>query len=227
MQKDAAVLDAAARFERVEWLYDGLKGKIIPWTKANGGTSDDPSVQAFVVDLDGKVVERATDADAHQPKAFVRWLTKHADAWEKAHPKTKVAFVPAEIVAEGEGAERTVKCAALDDARAAGTPVAVYVGRGPRTDDDAKAKAEAAASRAFEKGTLNSDDAAKAASGWTLLRLDRGDKDQAALAKSLGVEEAPALLLFAPGAEKPQALPRDATGASLAFQMKKTATAPK
>ncbi len=32
-----------SRFESVEWFYDGLNGKIIPWTKENGGTSDDPS----------------------------------------------------------------------------------------------------------------------------------------------------------------------------------------
>ena len=44
-----------SRFEPVEWLYDGLKGKIIPWTKEHGGKSDDPSIQAFVVGMDGKV----------------------------------------------------------------------------------------------------------------------------------------------------------------------------
>jgi len=211
----------AARFERVEWLYDGLNGKIIPWTKANGGTSDDPSVLVFAVGPGGKVLEKAPDREAHQAKAFVEWLKRQADAWERAHPRTKVHFGPAEVAVTGEGADRKASCAVLDEARARGAPVAIYVGRGAREGDDAKAKAEAAACLRFEKEVLSSGEAAKAAAGWTLLRLDRGDPDQAGQARSLGAGEGPAVLLFAGERNEAQILDRKATGGGLAILLKK------
>ena len=214
---------AAARFERVEWIYDGLNGKIIPWTKANGGTSDDPSALVFAAGQDGRVLEKCPDATAHQPKAFVEWLGKQAAAWERAHPRTKVPFRDAELAAEGEGAARKVSCPALDEARGRKAPAALYVGREEPAGADAKGRAEAAAARKFEKEALGSGEAAKAAEGWTLLRVDRGDPDGAALARALGVEQAPAVLLFLPGEEKPVVLGRDATGGALALQMKKAA----
>ena len=216
-----------SRFETVEWLYDGLNGKIIPWTKQNGGTSDDPSVLTFAVGHDGKVIEKCADAEAHQPKAFAAWLRARADAWEKIHPRTKVPFEPAVLAVSGEGAARTVSCAAMDEAKAAKRPVALYIGREERSGDEAKAKAEIAACRKFEKEALGADEPAKAAAGWLLLRLDRADADQALLAKSLGVETAPAVVLLAPGAEKPVVLDRQATGGSLAYQLKKLAPAGK
>ncbi|MHC4821939.1 MAG: hypothetical protein ACYTDX_09500, partial [Planctomycetota bacterium] len=58
MQKDETVLAQVKRYEPVEWWYDGLKGKIIPWTLENGGKSHDPSILAFVVDFEGKVVSK-------------------------------------------------------------------------------------------------------------------------------------------------------------------------
>ena len=82
-----------ARFEPVHWLYDGLGGKVIRWTKEHGGTSEDPAAQAFVLTAQGKVVARAeNNATLYAPKAFARWLKEQADRYEREHPRTKVAL---------------------------------------------------------------------------------------------------------------------------------------
>jgi len=140
-----------SRFETVEWLYDGLNGKIIPWTREHGGTSDDPSVLVFLVGPDGKVVEKAPDREADQAKAFAKWLESRADEWERSHPRTKVPFVWTAVTASGSGADRRVACAELDQAHAKGDPVAVYVGLEKREGDDATGKTEAAAASTLER----------------------------------------------------------------------------
>ena len=215
----------ATRFEAVEQLYDGLNGKIIGWTKENGGTSDDPSVQVFVVGADGKVIERAPDADAHQPKQLVKWLTKHADAWEKAHPKTKVPFVATTVRVTGSGETRRVVCDELDAARNAGKPVAIYLGREPRDGDKGDAKAEATAARKFEKQVLGSEEAAKAGAGWTLLKLDRSDPDHALLVATLGLATpsiiAPSIVLYLPEVSEPALLDRMTSSGTLTKWFKK------
>lgn len=221
MRPHEKVQKLLSRVEPVEWLYDGLNGKIIPWTKEHGGTSDDPSVQAFLVGWDGEVIARCPDAQAHGATGFAEWLADQLRAFEKSHPRTAVPFVPADVEApEGEPA----RCAALAEARAAKKPVLVYVGRDGREDDDRMAKAQTKRARSFEKATLGSKKAAAAAEGWVLLRLDLGDAAQARLAAQLGVKEAPALLALLPGAEGPQDLRLPAAG-SLAYFLQKNAAA--
>jgi len=225
--KDGDVLKQLPRFEQVEWNYDGLKGKVIPWTRKNGGTSDDPAVQVFVVPPDTGDVTRAPRETAYAPSQFAKWLKEQADAFEKTHPRAKVPFAPAEVTAQGDGADRRWTCAALDEARAAGRPVLVYVSRSDRADADKPAKLQAAASHKLEKGALDHGDAAKALEGWTLLRLDLSNPDHEAYAKTLGAEKAPALLAIVPGEEKPQSLDTSLTGDALAFRIRKIAPAPK
>lgn len=221
--RDADVLKQLPRFEQVEWHYDGLGGKVIPWTRQHGGTSEDPAVQVFVVAPDSGDVTRAARETAYAPSQFAKWLKEQADAYEKAHPVTKIAFAPAEITVQGEGDERKATCAALDEARAANRPVLLYVSRSDRADADKPAKAQAAASRKLEKAALDSGDAAKALEGWTLLRLDLADADHAAFAKALGADKAPALLAIVPGEEKPQTLDTSLAGDALAFRIRKLA----
>jgi hypothetical protein len=211
------------RFERVEWLYDGLNGKVIPWTKEHGGTSDDPSIQVFVVADGGKKVTRAPRDSAYAPGTFAKWLKDEADAFERAHPATRIPFVAAEVAKTQGGTTTTWSCAAIDDARGAKVPVFLYVGRGDSDAADKAAKGEAAASRKLEKGVLDSEVAAKAADGWALVKLDVADPDHFGYAKSLGVEKAPALLLIVPGEEKPQVLDPSIAADSLAFKLKKLA----
>ena len=83
------------------------------------------------------------------------------------------------------------------------------------------------AARKLEKSALDSKKAAAAAEGWVLLRFDLGDESHARLAAGFGVEKAPALVLFAPGAEAGAEagvlLKRGITGASLAYLLKKHA----
>ena len=209
------------RFEQVEWLYDGLAGKVIAWTREHGGTSEDPSVQAFVVVPSGGQVTRAPRESAYAPGEFAKWLKAQADTFERTHPATRMAFVTAEVTTETSGTTKSWSCAAIDDAKANAKPVILYVGRGERAEADKAAKAQAAASRKLEKGVLDSETAAKAADGWVLLKLDVADPDHLAYAKTLGVEKAPALLLLVPGAEKPQALDLAITGDALAYKLKK------
>ena len=218
MNGDAGVQKALDRFETVEWLYDGLGGKVIKWTKQNGNDHDDPSILVWVADADGAVIEKCEAA--YQPAGFRKWLEEQADAYERAHPTTRVPFVPAAVTVKGEGDAREASCAELDDARAEGRPVLVYVGRSAKPDDDRAAKAVVKASQKLEKGALDAKSAAEAAEGVVLLRLDVADEGHALLATGLGVTDVPALLLFVPGADAPESLGDRITGAALAKKLK-------
>lgn len=230
VQQDARFLAAARRFELVEWQYDGLNGKVIPWTLENGGKSRDPSAQLFVVSPGGKVVARCATEKTFVASQAAEWLTEQATAWEREHPRTAIPFRSAQVAVSGDAAV----CAAVDEARAAGRPVLVYVAREgvsetreeKTTKEQRARRAEAAACRDLERSALDSKLAAEAAEGVALVRLDLGDEAHAKWALSLGVEKAPALLLFAPGEEKPVALPKTITGADLAARLRKLAAKP-
>ncbi len=232
VHQDPRFLAAARRFELVEWQYDGLNGKVIPWTLENGGKSRDPSAQLFVVSPGGKVAGRCAADKTFVASQAAEWLTEQAAAWEREHPRTAIPFRSAQVSAAADAAV----CVAFDEARAAGRPVLVYVAReGVAENRDEKItkelrarRAEAAACREIERGPLDSKLAADAAEGVTLLRLDLGDDAHAKWALAFGVEKAPALLFFAPGEEKPVVLPKTLSGADLAARLKKLApkTAP-
>jgi hypothetical protein len=212
---DEKVLSEMASFELVRQLYDGLNGKIIPWTKEHGGTSNDPSVQAFVVGADGRVQARAPDTTAYQPSGFAKWLSEQSKIYERAHPRTRMAFVRAEVK---EGEET---CAEFTKAREADQKILLYFGREAKEGQDRAAKKQSAAAKKFEKKTLDSKSAATAAEGWTLLRFDLANPDHARFAKTLEVETAPRLLLFRPGAEEPTDLGERITPSALGYQLKK------
>lgn len=222
----AALLE---RVEPVEWLYDGLNGKIIPWTKAHGGTSDDPSDQAFLVGRDGTVLARCPGGQVHAASSFASWLKEQLATYEREHPRTRLPFVPADIEVDTVSGAKTHRCKAYDAALSAGRPVLVYVGRERVEDGDKPGKAELTAARKLERTTLDSKTAAEAAAGWTLLRLDLSQEADRAYALGLGVRAAPALVvaLPAPGGGLPQTqlLPKDTTGAALAAVLKKHAPA--
>ena len=219
MNGDADVQKAFDRFETVEWLYDGLQGRVIKWTKEHGNDHDDPSVLVFVADSDGKVIEKATNA--YQPSGFQKWLEEQADEYERSHPTTRVPFVRATVTVSGAGDEQVASCPALDEARSAGATVLVYVGRSAGPADDNTTASAVKASQKFEKGTLGAKSAAEAADGIVLLRLDVAAEAHALLAKALGVESVPTLLLFAAEAEAPENLGGRITGQALAHKLKK------
>jgi len=177
----------------------------------------------FVADTQGTVIAKADSAA--QPSAFAKWLDEQSAAYERTHPTTKVPLIRAQVEAEGEGDARKVTCQDLDSAREAGQPVLIYVGRSSRPDDTKKERGVSTASRKFEKATLGSKKAAAAAGGFVLLRLDVGDPDHALLAKALGAEKLPTLLLWSPKAEQPEDLGGRISGASLASKLKKLAAA--
>jgi hypothetical protein len=203
------------RAEAVEWHYDGLKGKVIQWTHANGSDHHDPSVLAWLVGRDGKVVARCPGGKAYNASGLSGWLEEELKKYEKLHPRTAVPLVAAELNEEG-------KCAALTEAVEAKKPVLIYCGRESGTK---KQKKEITACRKFEKGTLGSKKAATAAKGWVMLRLDLSDKKHAELAKTLGVTAAPALLLWEPGKDAPTNLGTKVRGPNLAYYLKKFSAA--
>ncbi len=217
---DADVAKQLPRFEQAEWLYDGLGGKVIPWTKEHGGTSDDPAVQVFVVQPETGAAARAPQSDAYAPAALAKWLKEQADVYEKAHPPTRMPFQLADLKAEGDGAARRVSCPALDAAKKDGRPALVYA---PRVERPEASRPQAAASRRPERSFLDSEQAAKAAEGWVLVRLDLSDADQLAFAKTLGADKAPALVALVPGEDAPQQIDPSVTGEALAFKLKKLA----
>ncbi|MDA1195490.1 MAG: hypothetical protein O2894_09935 [Planctomycetota bacterium] len=223
MQGDEKLAKVLPRYEAVEQLYDGLNGKVIKWTFENGNTNHDPSILAFVVGADGKVFASMMNGQQYQAGSFTSWAQEQADAYERQHPSTRLPFLRGTVRVSGEGTDAVAACTELDDARAAKKPVLLYVGRAHFTDGDKAAKRENKLARAFEKGTLDSKTAAKEAEGWTLLRVDLGDEAHAKLAAAFGVTEAPALLLFAPGAESAESIDRKISGHGLAALLKKHA----
>jgi hypothetical protein len=221
VQPDAKVARILARFEPVEWLYDGLNGKVVQWTLAQGNTNHDPSILAFVVGRDGKVFASLMDGKQYQAGAFAGWLEEQADAYERQHPSTRLPFVRPKVSVRGEGADARAACADLDEARAAKKPVLLYFGRGSFAEDDKRGKKENKLARKLEKGTLDSKAAEKECAGWVLLRFDLADEAHAVLARGLGVDAAPALLLWAPASEAPDVLDKGISGAGLATLLKK------
>ena len=206
------------RVEAVEWLYDGLNGKIIPWTLENGGHSKDPSVQAFVVARDGSVFSRCADGQAHSASGFSGWLKAEIAKFEKKYPRTAFRFeAPDMDLIDGRPASE-----AFMAARRENKPILLYAGRDSSDPKDRKARKEVKAARKFEKGALSSKKAAAAAAGYVLFKIDLADERQAKWAKTKGIEKAPTLLLFLPGNAVPVDLSK-VKGASLAYHLRKHA----
>ncbi|MHC4547476.1 MAG: hypothetical protein ACYTEZ_01755 [Planctomycetota bacterium] len=206
------------KVEAVEWLYDGLNGKIIPWTLDNGGHSKDPSVQAFLVARDGKVFARCPDGQAYRASGFSRWLEEQLGRYERRFPRTAFRFeTPDMDLIDGKPTSES-----FEAARRAGRPILLYAGRDSFGPEDKKAKKEVKAARKLEKGTLSDKKAAEAAKGCALFKLDLADARQAAFARTLGITQAPTLLLILPGQKKPLDLSK-LKGPSLAYHLKKRA----
>lgn len=226
MQSSAGLAEVFARVERVEWLYDGLAGKVIPWTQQHGGTSDDPADQAFLVGRDGTVVARCPDASVHAAASFGAWLKAQVDAYEKEHPRTRMPFVGMDVVVEELAGAKKVTCKDFDEALTAKRPILVYVGRERAAEGDKAAKAEVAAARKFERGTLDAKAPAEAAAGWRLLRLDLSKEADRLFHLALLAKSAPALVYVPVVGEQgpqPEVLAKDISAAALAAFLKKNA----
>ena len=190
--------------------------------KQDGSPQDHPSLLAFVVGRDGKPFALLSNNQQYQAGSLVKWALEQLDAYERAHPSTRLPFVPGRVSLEGDGTRAKAACEALEKARAAKKPILLYFGRGHFDPKDKVAKKENKLARKFEKGTLNSKTAAKEIEGWVLLRYDLSDAEHAKFAAQFGVKAAPELLLWAPDAEKPVVLGRKISGHSLAHHLKKS-----
>lgn len=211
----------------MEWCYNGLGGSIIQWTmdhgskKQNGEPQDHPSLLAFLVGRDGKPFALLSNNQQYQAGSLAKWALEQLALYEKEHPSTRLPFVPAKVTIDHDGTDRTAVCPDIEAARAAGKPILLYFGRGHVEPDNKAHKKENKLARKFEKGTLNSKTAAKAAEGWALLRFDLSDEPAAQLAQQLSVTAAPDLLYWLPGEETPRLLGRKTSGHRLASLFKK------
>lgn len=209
------------RFEQAEWPYDGLAGKVIPWTRNHGGTSDDPTIQAFVILPDTGAVTRASREQSLTPDSFAKWLKDQADAYEKTHPIPKLGYVSGEMRTEGEGTGKKWFCSTVDAARKDERAVLVFVSRSEKSGADKAAKAQASESKRVEKAFLDSELFARLYQGWTLVKIDLSNPDDLYYAKSWGVEKAPYYIEFALGADKPRAIDPANWGGVPGFKGKK------
>lgn len=231
MQAKGKLDEFLKKVEPVEWCYDGLGGRIIQWTMDHGSTKrdgktpeDHPSLLALIVGRDGKPFSILSDGRQYQAGSLIKWAEEQLVAYEQQHPSTRLPFVPASVAIEGEGADRKATCEALAKALEAKKPVLLYFGRGYFEPKDKTAKKENKRARKFEKVVLNSKSAAKQIDGFVLLRFDLADAAHATFATAHGITEAPSMLLFAPGVEKPQLLDRKTTGSRLADLLKRAKT---
>jgi hypothetical protein len=207
-----------SKVEPVEWLYDGLGGKIIQWTLQNGGHSKDPSVQVFLVARDGAVFSRCPDGQTHSASGLSSWLKDEIGKYEKKYPRTAFRFERPDMdLINGRPASESFLAAQRGN-----KPILLYAGRGSAGPKDRKARKEVKASRKFEKGALSSTKAAEAARGYVLFQIDLADERQAKWAKTKGIERAPTLLLYLPGEKAPIDLSK-VSGNSLAYHLKKHA----
>ena len=206
--------------EAVEWQYYGLNGKIIPWTLEHGGTSHDPSVQAFVVARDGKVLSRCPNGKTYNASGFSSWLKEQVAGYARAYPRTAFTFeTPDMDMIDGRPESESFIAARRGD-----KPVLLFVGRESAAPRDRRAAKEVKATRKMERTSLSSKKAAEAAAGkYVLFRIDLADERQAKWARArLGIEKAPRFLLFLRGQDKPVDLTK-VSKSSLAYHLKKHA----
>lgn len=200
------------RVEPVEWCYDGLGGSIIKWTMDNGSTKadgkpqDHPSLLALLVGVDGEVESLLSNNQQYNVGGLTKWLDGQLKAYEKAHPRTRLPFVLADVQLRGTGPEAKASCSDAERAHDAGQPVLIFVGRERFGEKDKAAKKEYKKARSFQKKVLDAKSVEKQKAGWTFLRLDLADDGHKTLAASWGITAAPGLLAWLPGEEAPKDL---------------------
>lgn len=200
------------RVEPVEWCYDGLGGSIIKWTmdngskKADGKPQDHPSLLALLVGVDGEVESLLSNNQQYNVGGLTKWLDTTVRAYEKAHPRTRLPFVLADVQLRGRGPEAVATCRDAESAHEAGQPVLIFVGRERFGEKDKAAKKEYKKARSFQKKVLDAKSVEKQKAGWAFLRLDLSDESHAALASSWGISAAPGLLAWLPSEDAPKDL---------------------
>lgn len=212
---EADVRRMFTRYERLRWEYDGLHGKVIPWTLENGGTSKDPSAQAFVIGRDGKVIARAPDSVAYTPTRFAEWLETEFLEYDDAHPRYRAGFRFGRLTASSGDTTDGATLALSDD-----RPTLLFVERTALPDDDRAHTQQSRAATKYATKVLDSKKLTAAVAGVDCVRLDLADAEHARVARALGIDAAPALLFLAPGAE-PESLDVKASASSTAYRVKK------
>jgi hypothetical protein len=180
-----------------------------------------PRILAFLVGVDGTVESSLMDGKQYQAGGFSTWLRDEIKAYERAHPRTRLPFVLAEVEKEAD----RYSCSPLSSAHEDGKHVLLFFGREREAPDVKGAKRELKRTRSFAKKVLDAKTAEKEAGGFVFLRFDVGDPEHAAYARQLAVEEVPTLLLWSPGVESPIELGRKISPVALAMAMKKAKAA--
>jgi hypothetical protein len=160
----------------------------------------DPAYQAWILkpDLTGFAAwgsNRVYDAEA-----FVAWLEEQAREWVAAAPKPGGVEFRTESAKEVEG---ELRFEAIDKARRGDRPILIYFQQ-PGVPSGLSARGrveEIKASREFERGPLSSEAVVKLAEGFECFRIDLSKEADRRLAKRMGVDVAPTVLLWPVGKE--------------------------
>lgn len=192
MLSQAKVQEAVQVFERVEWKYDGIGGRVIQWTKQHGNANDDPSVLVWVLDAKESVIGAPSAGEYQAPGPFAKWLSEM-----KVEHDRKTARIPPEMAVQWEESSATVMegvTSAIDQ----GKPVFVYVAIPQERQDEKEWKAARKECLKFEHGALADKGLAELAAKCYSVRLDFSDDAVKDLVKAWGVKRAPALVLIDP-----------------------------
>lgn len=210
MPADETVKEALARYECVEWLYDGADGPVLKWTKAHGNTNDDPAYLAWVLSAKEEVVAEP-GAAAHGPEAFASWLASTADEFEKSGGgkirESKIEF--AEAAYQDEGGASVLM--GLKAAKDGGMPALLYFYIPKDYEKDKKLGADAKRCRKMEGGAMGDEKVGEASSNFLCVKLDMTTDKAKKIAAEYKVKEAPALVILDWKSKSPKTITNAAT----------------
>lgn len=209
---DEAVKEPLAKYEWVEWEYDGVDGAVIKWTKAHGNTNDEPSYLVWVLNVKEEVFAEP-GATARSVESFSSWLTTTAEdfvATGGGKLKTmKVEF--AEATYQEEGGATVLM--GLKAAKEGGMPALLYFYIPASFDKDKKLGDDAKRCRKLEGGAMGDEKVGETASNFLCVKIDLTTDKGKKVAGDYKVKEGPTLVILDWKAKTPKTITNAATGA--------------
>jgi len=171
-----AVQAALRDFECTEWLYDGLKGQVIKWTKEHGNDNDDPAERVWVLDAAENVVGSPSSRELRSPEEFAAWLgqtkVEHDRRTGRIPPEMAVEWSDAIVRDPGEGEGPGLVLEGLAAAKQDAMPLFGYVAIPASKQDDRKLKPLRKRCEKLEHGALADETLAKLAARCFSVRFD-------------------------------------------------------
>lgn len=173
---------------------------MLKWTNEHGNQMKDPAYQVWILKPDFTEFARWGSNRVYEAEAFLAWLEEKAKEWaavkgaEAAGPKIEFRD---DFAKESENGE--LRFEEIDKARSRGErPILIYFQQpgAPSALASRGRVEEIRASREFEKGVLSSDAVIKLSRSFECFRIDLSKEADKRLAKRLGIESAPSVLLW-------------------------------